>query len=61
MNSSILFTDRSANEINYEFNSNQPLDLAAATVISELNSFIARINAVDTLAFVSIKVKYYYN
>ena len=54
-------TEKSLNEINYDFKSNQSLNLVAASASSELKSSIARISVADALAFVSMSAKYYYN
>ena len=61
LNSSILFFDKSANEVIYDFKLNQPLNLITASIMSELSSPIARISATDALAFVSIMIKHYYD
>ena len=62
MNSSVSSaTEKSANEINYGFKPNQPLDLAAASAMPELNPPTARISAADALAFASMNAKYHYD
>ena len=54
-------TEKSANEVTYGFRPNQPLDLVAASSMPELNPAIARISAVDALAFASMSSKYHYD
>lgn len=62
LNSSVsTATERSANEINYSFKPNQPLDLAAASAIPELKPTTARISAANALAFANITAKHYYD
>ena len=61
LNFSILFFDKSANEVIYDFKLNQPLNLVAVFIMSELSPSIARISAANTLTFVSIMIKHYYD
>ena len=60
MNSSISSTGKSANEFNYGFKPNQPLDLATSAM-PELKPPVARISAADALSFASISAKLHYD
>ena len=54
------FIEQFANEINYKFKFNRPLNLTATFDIS-LKYFVTRIKVIDILIFANMNVKHYYD